>query len=449
MHSRRRRRCFHQRGTGAEAPVSIAFKARLFLALPVFLAVLLLPGCGDSYSEAIKYAMRIDPIVMDAAQLGPERYEPERPGQLPLFSVKDLLDIRNPLHDRREVVLNQEKLRDPALIKTEDRQKMREALDELFGTPAKPTVKGISEEAKKVLGLDDATLEKGSRLYRIHCIHCHGVNGDGRGPTAKWIHPHPRDFRQGLFKFISSDQRGLDRPPRREDLFRTLKTGIEGTAMPTFNLLGDEALNQLVSYVMHLSIRGKAEFETVKYRFDPDPKDKTLVAHADLKQELVDRVPSLCEEWAAAQGKLIPVVPTNIKETNIKEMTESVRRGQALFLADEKLLKEYFPKDDIGSLKGASCVTCHKDYGRQATWRFDNWGTLVRPTNLTVGVYRGGRRPLDLYYRIHAGIPGSGMVSFGGTLADEKSADKIWNLIHFLEAMPYPAMREKYGISLN
>ena len=423
---------------------------KLLVVVPAF-AMLLLPGCDDAYSDAIRYTLRIDPVVMDAAQLGPERYEPERPGQLPLFSMKDLSDIRNPLHVERERIVNQQKLRDPNQISAEDRAKMKELLEASFGTPGKPTVKGINDKVRTALMLDDATLEKGSRLYRVHCLHCHGVTGDGRGPTAKWIHPHPRDFRQGLFKFLSSEQGSRERPPRREDIVRTIRWGIEGTAMPTFNLLGDEAIGQIASYVIHLAMRGTVEYETIRFRFDFDQKANALVANEELKDVIPGRVPVLGDQWLDAQTKTIPIHPSSITD-----LSESVRRGQALFLADEALLKKYFPKEvadpnGLNALKAASCVTCHKDYGRQATWRFDNWGTLVRPTNLTAGVYRGGRRPIDLYYRIHAGIPGSGMVSFGKTFADDtaKNADKIWNLIHFLEAMPYPAMRTKHGISLN
>ena len=38
-------------------------------------------------------------------------------------------------------------------------------------------------------------------LYRQHCVHCHGITGDGAGPTAQFLMPYPRDFRTGEFKF--------------------------------------------------------------------------------------------------------------------------------------------------------------------------------------------------------------------------------------------------------
>ena len=49
----------------------------------------------------------------------------------------------------------------------------------------------------------------------------------------------------------------------------------------------------------------------------------------------------------------------------------------------------------------------------RCNFRYDEWGTLVRPMNLTTGVYRGGRRPIDLYWRIKGGIEPSGMPKTG------------------------------------
>src|ERR671935_235750 len=74
----------------------------------------------------------------------------------------------------------------------------------------------------------EETLAHGSRVYRVHCLQCHGVTGDGRGPTAAWVNPHPRDYRQGIFKFQSRDQTedkgyGTVRKPAKEDLVRTLR----------------------------------------------------------------------------------------------------------------------------------------------------------------------------------------------------------------------------------
>ena len=92
-----------------------------------------------------------------------------------------------------------------------------------------------------------------------------------------------------------------------------------------------------------------------------------------------------------------------------KQREESIRHGYKLF------------SDPKGE---ASCINCHADYGRQVNFRYDDWGTLVRPMNLTTGVYRGGRRPIDLYWRIKGGIEPSGMPKTG--LQDDKDRSGTW-----------------------
>ena len=69
-------------------------------------------------------------------------------------------------------------------------------------------------------------LEEGRVLYAEHCQHCHGVSGDGAGPTAKYLNPLPRDYRLGKFKFTSTNT--SDRAAR-EDLKTTIWEGVPGT----------------------------------------------------------------------------------------------------------------------------------------------------------------------------------------------------------------------------
>ena len=222
--------------------------------------VVALGGCGeDFYSEAMVYPVRTDPVILGAS--GREVSEPDQPGQLPIYSMKDMLDPRNPFFDTIKDV----KKVDPSMLSEDDRLELREVLEEVFGTPSHPKVELISRDTRQLLQLDEVTLKEGSRLYRQHCLHCHGLTGDGRGPTAKWVNPHPRDYRPGLFKFQSVDQEdGVTRPPRRDDLYRTIHEGVEGTAMQSYNMLHEAELNALVSYVIHLSIRGEVEMEVFK-----------------------------------------------------------------------------------------------------------------------------------------------------------------------------------------
>lgn len=63
----------------------------------------------------------------------------------------------------------------------------------------------------------------------------------------------------------------------------------------------------------------------------------------------------------------------------------------------------------------------------------DEWGTPLRPANLNRGIYKGGRRPIDLYWRIAKGINGAKMPAHYPTI----EPDKIWDLVNFVLALPY------------
>jgi mono/diheme cytochrome c family protein len=413
-----------------------------FLALlPLFA---LLPGCGgESYSESMVYPARSDPVLREPAKK--EFPEPDRPGQLPLLDLKDFNDPRNPYYGMTDV-----QLVDPKKLSREDRQELEEALQEIFGTPAQPRVTTISSEARQVLELDQETLQKGSQLYRLHCLQCHGLTGDGRGPTARWVNPHPRDYRVGKFKFVATNPDKLDQVlPRRDDLQHTLYQGVEGTAMQSYSLLPESDRNALVSYIIHLSIRGQSEQELLLQATEPKKDDQgggkkdaglafrklpggSITGFLKGQSNKPGKVYELGERWREAQvpGSKIQPGSYNVKEDVPGALTKSIERGFDIFMG-----KGRFASD---------CSSCHLDFGRKAPWKFDDWGTLVKPRDLTQAVYRGGRRPIDLYNRIYAGITGSGMPNH-----TKLGPDQVWDLVNFVRALPYPAMRKDAKVVID
>jgi mono/diheme cytochrome c family protein len=379
------------------------------LALPLLL--LPLCGCGGDgkYPADLRYPLRSDLIFVKEPTPNTTFY-PNPPGHLD----RDLATIN---------ARNGETL-DPKKLSGEDRAELQKKLNELFGTPAAPKVEpGDDDKAVEKLRLDTNTLAAGSMLYRRHCLHCHGLSGDGRGPTGPWLSPHPRDYRLGRFKFISTAQSvsGL-RMARRDDLVRTVRTGIDGSSMPSFSLLAPEELEQVVSYVIHLSLRGQVEYDTMRNILTNNGtanlQEGEVGAHCDY------RLKQFLAAWSNSDKPEEPGAYPY--KDNDKEREESIRRGYALF-TDKKA--------------EASCITCHTDYGRQVPFRYDEWGTLVRPANLTDGVYRGGRRPIDLYWRIRLGIPPSQMPAATALKRDDaKGIDQTWDLVNFVQALPYPQM---------
>ena len=130
-----------------------------------------LSGCGAEfppYPSDLKYPQRTEPIIKATLTTVPPKFE--KPGEL--YTVLWGLDEE----DRRKNVLYPKAASD-----NEKKQiaELEEKLEKLFGTPAQPTVGGVDDDFKQALKLDDETLSYGSRLYRVHCLHCHGVAGNG------------------------------------------------------------------------------------------------------------------------------------------------------------------------------------------------------------------------------------------------------------------------------
>jgi mono/diheme cytochrome c family protein len=446
-------------------------------ALALVLGLLTLSGCGDSYPQDLTYPPRTDPIVDYAALPKTQPTHLDAPGQLkqwidaipsrggkvldPTAGIeKHQLALVNEALSRGQFDISEEDARAMGLVSRPNKDdakktlearrdalterikaitdtmakigpQLNKALEQLFGRPASPKVSlddSSLDEAlddPKEFRLDPATLAEGSKLYRRHCLHCHGLTGDGRGPTGPWVNPHPRDYRLGIFKFTSSAEPQGSRKARRDDLLRTLKMGIEGTSMPSFALLDEQTeLQPLISYVMHLSLRGQVEMEVIKEAIGGSA-DPSL----DVARTAGERLTVNWGQWKSTDKRPIKVegVPSYADKTEgqlsadeRKRREESIRAGFVLFTTG-----------------AAQCRSCHNDFGRANDYRFDYWGTIVRPANLTAGTYRGGRRPLDLYYRIYGGVNGAGMSGFIGSAL---TAEQIWDVVNFLEAMPYKKM---------
>ena len=92
-------------------------------------------------------------------------------------------------------------------------------------------------------------LDHGERLYlRLRCAACHGETGAGDGPAAQEYRRQGeravriRDFTRG--RFI----RGRE----MEDIYLTLRVGIDGTPMGSYDALSDDEIWALAGYVRAL-----------------------------------------------------------------------------------------------------------------------------------------------------------------------------------------------------
>jgi mono/diheme cytochrome c family protein len=295
------------------------------------------------------------------------------------------------------------------------------------------TAKAMREE----LNLDDAALARGSVVYRRWCMQCHGPTGAGDGAHAITLAAPPRDYRQGIFKFVTAfpdpstitkkKGRGPGGKPRRDDLKRTVRKGLDGSMMPAFPTLSEQELDDVVSYVIHLAVRGETEFATLTTLNDENSDDYGVSGPA-LRWLFEQNEMWVLVNWEIAARSEIPV-PPEYTPTDEDRLLSAIR-GYKLYNSAE-----------------FGCAACHVNYGREPQLKWDFWGTVVQPRNLTLGVYRGGRRGEDLYARLYGGIYPSGMTAFHTTLKTGPSyldrPDKIWNVVHFLQALADPQTRRR------
>ena len=73
---------------------------------------------------------------------------------------------------------------------------------------------------------EDVSYERGRRYFLIHCAHCHGLAGDGKGWDGQVLNPQPADFREMRNKEMKPEAQG-------EHLAK-VTFGIQDTAMPTW-----------------------------------------------------------------------------------------------------------------------------------------------------------------------------------------------------------------------
>jgi mono/diheme cytochrome c family protein len=124
-------------------------------------------------------------------------------------------------------------------------------------------------------------------LYAHWCARCHGDAGDGRGPAAVALAFNgtpPRDFTRGRFKVKSTPANAA---PTDEDLARTIREGIPGTAMPYFSdLLSDAEVAALVGVVRGFDAHPAAPSTPIDLGPPPEETPALQARGATLYQDL-------------------------------------------------------------------------------------------------------------------------------------------------------------------
>jgi len=182
-------------------------------------------------------------------------------------------------------------------------------------------------------------------------------------------------------------------------------------------------------------------------------EDRYFLDPAQIEQELIEPIWGL---WQMAE-QLVVRPPEEPDRTSPQAWQASVERGRELFLS-----------------KAARCYTCHgpegDGKGEQAEL-YDDWNRpkvgataeqtqrlaerfrlpvqRLRARDFTQGVFHGGDRPLDIYWRIAVGIKGTPMPGSGPApgVPGVLSEGDIWYVVHFVESLggrgPKTASRAK------
>ena len=233
---------------------------------------------------------------------------------------------------------------------------------------------------------DEAGIEAGRRVYNFRCSACHGVTGEGDGPAAKYLDPRPRNFLFANFKFRTTAFAEL---PLDADLYRTITRGVPGTAMPSWQALPEEERWQVIYYIRFLA---RDYFE--------DPEFDPRRTGDEGETYLIDIPPAP------------PATPTLIAEGK-----DAYVRGK--------------------------CVECHGENGlgngTSAGKQFNYLKERILPRDLTKGWrYKGGTDVEDIWRTLAAGLNGTPMPSFIGSL-DQESAEQDatdrWALAHYIHSL--------------
>lgn len=342
-----------------------------------------------------------------------------------------------------------------------------EVTTDLFGTPDDPrwpaellaSVDGQSlvDPERLAQAAGPVFSERDGRdggLYRKHCVACHGLSGSGAGPTSQFQNPYPRDFRHGVFKWKSTQRAAK---PTRDDLVRLLRSGIPGTAMPSFHLVRGDDLQSLIDYLIYLSVRGEVErrlmavaVDDLGYEDAPPEASWRLVLKASEsdatgggREAVVEVINRVVAGWVDAERHRVDVPsPPALNDTAARE------RGREIF---------------HGTV--ANCAGCHgpSGDGQVETLDFDDWtkefstqigltpsdreamrpmreaGALpprpIYPRRLQAGVFRGGGDPETLFRRITQGIAGTPMPAVAWTSEPDGkglTTEQIWDLVDYI-----------------
>jgi cytochrome c oxidase cbb3-type subunit 2 len=205
---------------------------------------------------------------------------------------------------------------------------------------------------------DPASEARGREVYERRCIGCHGEKGNGQGVAARFFRrAKPNDFTSGVFKFRFTPSGSL---PLDADIFRTITSGVRGTAMPPWFKLAESDRWDVIQYLK---------------TFSPDFR-----------------------ESVPAPPIYVPAAP---------------EPDAAMLIMG----KEIYAKMSCWSCHGKE----GEGNGSSAPTLTDDRGNRILPTDFTQGIFKVGPRPADLFRTFQTGLNGTPMPSYGNFLTEAET----------------------------
>ena len=172
----------------------------------------------------------------------------------------------------------------------------------------------VAESVPKPMELPSApastneSIDLGKKLYEeTGCLKCHGNLGRGDGPSAPTLMD---EFGQPI-RAANLTQRWTFRGgPTREDIFRTMTTGLNGTPMPSFTeALTAEQRWAITDFIASLSGSDEPGYTNlVVAKHVPDPIDLTKGA-ANFESAPVARFPIIGQIMEPGARSILPRPP--------------------------------------------------------------------------------------------------------------------------------------------
>jgi len=250
-----------------------------------------------------------------------------------------------------------------------------------------PLVLGGREVPAKVLS-------RGRLEYQRYCVGCHGLRGDGQGPSAASMNPAPRDFTIGRFKFAGVLSGAL---PSDEDLLRTLRQGLRGTHMPGYGAISDEAATALVQYLKTFSPRWLHERpgKPVPLRPDPWPRGEGPQGGARARGEVVYHAIAQC--WTCH--------PSYVARETVRAWIEEEARRRGVEHPTRPFRSEMTRSHAVLS-----------EYGK------------LLPPDFVGDTLRASHDDSEIYRTVAAGIGGTPMPAW----IAELSPRDLWAVVHYV-----------------